>query len=118
MEIHRLLEGLPEALLEERFETLVQAGEVRIERILSTGQRSPEGFWYDADDEEWVCVLQGSAVLTFEHPRRAITLGPGDAVWIHAHERHRVEWTDPRQPTVWLAVHFPSASLGGTSSTG
>jgi cupin 2 domain-containing protein len=32
-------------------------------------------------------------------------MGPGDHVHIPAHRRHRVEWTDPAQPTVWLAVH-------------
>jgi cupin 2 domain-containing protein len=37
-------------------------------------------------------------------------LGPGDFVYIPAHQRHRVEWSDPQQATIWLAVHIEAAS--------
>ena len=33
-------------------------------------------------------------------------MGPGDWVWLPARCRHRVAWTDPDAPTVWLAVHL------------
>ena len=67
---------------------------------------SPRGFWYDQVWNEWVIVLKGSATLQFEHEPAARSLGVGDYVFIPARKRHRVEWTEPQQPTVWLAVHF------------
>jgi cupin 2 domain-containing protein len=79
---------------------------LKVERILSQGQASPPGFWYDQAWNEWVIVLKGSAALQFEDEPAARALGTGDYVFIPARKRHRVEWTDPQQPTVWLAVHF------------
>ncbi len=83
---------------------LAQSEHVRIERIVSRGHVTPPGEWYDQDTHEWVVLLTGSATLTFED--RSETLAAGDHVLIPAHRRHRVEWTDPAQPTVWLAVHY------------
>ena len=77
-----------------------------VERIVSTGQASAPGFWYDQDWAEWVVVLSGAASLLIEGERAARRLGPGDYVELPAHVRHRVEWTDPDAPTVWLAVHW------------
>ena len=68
------------------------------------GQASPAGFWYDQDQHEWVSVLQGAARLRFED--QTIELKPGDFVNIPAHKKHRVEWTTPDEPTIWLAVHY------------
>lgn len=78
-----------------------------IERIVSTGQTSPEGFWYDDPREEWVVLLAGAAALEFE-AQGSVRHGmlPGDYVHIPPHCRHRVAWTDPALPTVWLAVYF------------
>jgi len=89
----------------EAVETLVSSPAVRIERIVSTGQASPPGFWYDQDWSEWVMVLSASAGLRFAGEAEPRRLGPGDHVTIPAHARHRVEWTDPGRPTVWVAVH-------------
>lgn len=100
-----VFEGLPRRLELERIEALASGDGVRIERIVSTGQASPPGFWYDQDWAEWVMVLSGSAGLLFAGEAAPRVLGPGDCVGIPAHARHRVEWTDPAQPTVWLAVH-------------
>jgi cupin 2 domain-containing protein len=77
----------------------------RIERIVSTGQASPPGFWYDQEQAEWVLLLSGSAGLLIEGEDAPRVLGPGDYVEIPARKKHRVEWTDPKEPTVWLAVH-------------
>ena len=90
---------------EELLTTLAERPGVRIERIVSTGQASPPGFWYDQDWGEWVVLLSGAARLRFADEDEPRHLGPGDWVDIPAHCRHRVEWTDPDQPTVWLAVH-------------
>ena len=101
-----LLHDLPDALAGEVTETLAEAAAVRIERIVSHGQASPAGFWYDQDEAEWVLVLSGAARLRFDDEPEARRLGPGDHVEIAAHRLHRVEWTDPSQPTVWLAVFY------------
>ncbi|MHC1724607.1 MAG: cupin domain-containing protein [Syntrophobacteraceae bacterium] len=98
--------GIPEMLPEELFEVIGGSERVRIERIVSQGHASPEGFWYDQGESEWVMVLQGSACLRFEEKERLVVLGPGDWVDIPAHVRHKVEWTDSNQKTVWLAVFY------------
>jgi cupin 2 domain-containing protein len=96
---------LPQNGSHEHVLALVQTGSFRIERIVSHGQASPPGFWYDQDVAEWVIVLAGAAQLLFEGEAGPRTLERGDYLHIPPHVRHRVEWTDPRQPTIWLAVH-------------
>jgi cupin 2 domain-containing protein len=107
-----LFAGLPAASEREHTDDLLRAGSVRIERIVSHGQASAPGFWYDQDWDEWVVLLAGSALLRLAEEDEARTLAVGDHLHIPAHVRHRVEWTDPRVPTVWLAVHIhtPSAA--------
>jgi cupin 2 domain-containing protein len=89
----------------ERLETLLDRPGLRIERIVSTGQASPPGFWYQQADAEWVVLLAGEALLRFEDESEARRLRAGDWLLIEAMRRHRVEWTTPATPTVWLAVH-------------
>ena len=93
-------------LPEELIETLLDANNVRIERITSHGHASPEGFWYDQEQNEWVVVLQGRATLRFENDEPPVDMEPGDFVNIPAHRRHRVDWTTADEPTVWLAVYY------------
>lgn len=100
-----LLDGVAGDLPEELFETLLNARDVRIERIVSRGHSSPKGFWYDQQTHEWVLLVSGAARLRFEDDQ-VLEMVPGSYVNIPAHQRHRVEWTDPTQPTVWLAVHY------------
>lgn len=104
--MRNLFSDAPDVLPDELLETLVDAGSVRIERIVSHGHRSPEGFWYDQDRHEWVVVLEGAARLRFEDDDEPLEMKRGDCVNIPAHKRHRVEWTTPEQPTVWLAVYY------------
>lgn len=104
-----LLAGLPRRLAQEQCSDLLARPGLRIERIVSTGQASPPGFWYDQEQGEWVLLLAGAARLRFEDEAAARSLGPGDCVEIAPHRRHRVEWTDPTQATVWLAVHYAAA---------
>lgn len=85
---------------------LVRTPQVRIERIVSHGQSSPDGFWYDQTEAEWVVVLSGAARLLLEGESAPLHLSAGDHLLIPAHTRHRVEWTTPDEPTVWLAVFF------------
>jgi cupin 2 domain-containing protein len=99
-----LFRDLPQHAPEEVVETLASARGVRIERIVSHGHASPPGFWYVQDEAEWVVVLKGAARLRFED--RTVEMRPGDFVNIPTHQRHRVEWTTPDEPTVWLAVFY------------
>jgi cupin 2 domain-containing protein len=95
---------LPQFLPEEIVSILVRAGNLRIERIISHGHSSPDGFWYDQEQHEWVVVLKGAAKLRFED--ETIELRSGDFVNIPAHKKHRLEWTTPDEPTIWLAVFY------------
>jgi len=90
----------------EQFRDLLKRPGLRIERIVSTGQSSPPGFWYDEPRAEWVLVLCGEARLAFDDDARAVVLKSGDFVDIPPHRRHRVEWTHPTEPTIWLAIHY------------
>jgi cupin 2 domain-containing protein len=90
----------------EALDELLAGGRFRLERIVSTGQATAPGEWYDQEDDEWVVLLSGSAGLRFEDESDTRELKPGDFINIPAHCRHRVEWTDPAQPTVWLALHY------------
>lgn len=101
-----LYNDLPTTLDAELFTQLLSGGSFRLERIISTGHRTPDGEWYDQDQAEWVVVLKGNAVLRFESEPAPRTLREGDYLLIPPHVRHRVDATDPDQPTVWLAIHF------------
>jgi cupin 2 domain-containing protein len=100
-----LFADIPTDLPEELIQPLLCTPGLRIERIVSLGHRSPEGFWYDQEAHEWVLVLKGAARLRFDG-EEPIELRPGAVVNIPAHRRHRVEWTDPSEPTIWLAIHY------------
>lgn len=102
-----LLSQLPAAQPNEVFESLLRHPGFHLERILSWGQVTPEGEWYDQAQNEWVLLLAGAARLLVEG-QEALALGPGDAVLLPAHCRHRVIWTDPEKATVWLALHYMS----------
>ena len=99
-----LFSNLPQNLPEELTTTLQEAPGVRIERIVSHGHQSPAGFWYDKPTGEWVVVLKGAARI--ELGDRAVEMKPGDYLDIPAHTKHRVAWTTPDEPTIWLAVHY------------
>jgi cupin 2 domain-containing protein len=101
-----LFDDIPVQLSEERFDTLCATDTIRIERIVSRGHASPEGFWYDQDHHEFVMLVRGSAGLRFEDEDQVVILKPGDYLAIDAHMKHRVEWTDPTAETIWLAVHY------------
>lgn len=107
-----LFAGVPARLEKEETTVLAELPYARIVRIVSTGQASPRGFWYDQDRTEWVVLLTGSAALLIEGEAGPRILGPGDHVEIPPHIRHRVEWTDADEPTVWLAIHV--AGCDGT----
>jgi cupin 2 domain-containing protein len=106
MNAGNIFANVPAKLPDELLEDLLKTPLVRIERIVSRGHSSPEGFWYGEDRSEWVIVLKGRARLRFDGRADAIEMGAGDYINIPAHTRHRVEWTDPAADTIWLAVHY------------
>ena len=101
-----LFAGISDHLKEELMETILQTSTFRIERIVSQGHSSKEGFWYDQSDNELVILLKGNATLRFENQFQLIKMKPGDYINIEKHVRHRVEWTNPELDTIWLAVHY------------
>ncbi|NJD38299.1 MAG: cupin domain-containing protein [Geobacter sp.] len=102
-----LLANLPDATTSEQFELLAQVRGVRVERIVSQGQATPAGQWYDQDWYEWVLLLQGEALVQLEDESTPRHLGPGDCISLPPRCRHRVQWTPPNRVTVWLALHIP-----------
>ena len=103
--LKNLFTNIPENLPEEVFDLLLLDRAVKIVRIVSMGQSGPEQGWYDQDDNEWVLLLQGEAVLEFENGN-GFHLQSGDFLDIPAHQKHRVRWTPADRPTLWLAVHY------------
>lgn len=100
----------------ERFESLLQRPGLHLERIVSTGQASPPGFWYEQADAEWVLLLSGAATLRFADEAAARSLQPGDWLYIAPGRRHRVESTDAKTPSVWLALHFAETPDAGSAT--
>lgn len=107
-----LFGNIPARLPDEIVQTLLRRDGLRIERIVSRGQASPEGFWYDQAEDEWVLLLDGAAGLQFEDEAEPRTLRPGDHLHIPAHRRHRVAWTAEDTDTIWLAVFFTDPVQG------
>lgn len=116
--MNNLFAGVPAALPEEQCDVLLEAPGIRLERIVSRGHVTPSGEWYDQTTNEWVLVLRGSARLLLEGDPAPILMREGDHLLIPAHRRHRVEWTDPSQPTVWLTLHYSASREDPTPSSG
>ncbi len=110
MEIKNIFADIQDPIPEEVFETLLDKEHIKIERIISTGQSTPVGEWYNQERDEWVVMLTGSAGLSFKSQKGIRVLKPGDYLLIPAHTMHRVEWTDSREKTIWLAVHYAACN--------
>jgi cupin 2 domain-containing protein len=106
LEVGSLFAKVPAHLPEELFEPLLRTSAFTLERIVSRGHHTPTGQWDDQEREEWVLVVRGRARLLFEQGAEVVEMGVGDYVHIPAHCRHRVEWTDPQEETIWLALHY------------
>jgi cupin 2 domain-containing protein len=106
---------VPDQLEAERFDQLLAVGNVRIERIVSTGQATPPGEWFDQAWDEWVLVIRGAAEILLADEDAPRVLKPSDYLFIPAHVRHRVTFTDPNQPTIWLAIHIDSVGCKAAS---
>lgn len=105
MQPPNIFADIPADLPAELIQPLLDAPNLRIERIISRGQASPAGFWYEQEMDEWVLLIAGAARLEFES-ERIVEMTAGSYIHIPARQRHRVAWTAPSQTTIWLAVHF------------
>ncbi len=101
-----IFSSIPDDIQQELFQDILTTDNFKIERILSKGHSSPAGYWYDQDKSEWVILLKGSAGIRFEDQDYIIELKPGDYLNIPAHLKHRVEWTDQKTETVWIAIFY------------
>jgi cupin 2 domain-containing protein len=105
MKLANIFESIPAHLTNEVFEGIIKSPNLRIERIISKGQSTPEGTWYDQDEHEWVMLLEGEALLWFDDGSSA-RLNKGDYINIPAHCKHKVAWTSQEQITIWLAIFY------------
>jgi cupin 2 domain-containing protein len=106
MNANNIFNDIPSQLAEELFTTIHTAKNFRVERIVSQGQCSPHGFWYDQNENEWLIVLEGNASILFDGNPAPVELGPGSYLHIPAHAKHRLQRTSQTRQTVWLAIHY------------
>ena len=104
MKLNNIFAEIPDELDNELMQVLQQSDNIKIQRIVSKGQVSPETGWYDQQQNEWVIVIKGEAVITFEQTE--VAMQAGSYINIPAHTRHKVSWTHPDLETVWLVVYF------------
>lgn len=99
-----IFENILEDKQNEQFLEIIKNDKVRIERIISNGQITADNVWYDQDENEFVMLLEGHAILEFED--KECELKKGDCINIESHIKHRVKYTDINKPTIWLAVFY------------
>ncbi|HHE64583.1 MAG TPA: cupin domain-containing protein [Bacteroidetes bacterium] len=104
--IENIFSKIPKQVPDELFQTLLSNKQIKIERIISKGHSSAVNNWYDQIQDEWIILLEGQAKLQFENDTALLNLNPGDYLFIPAHSKHRVHWTDPSITTIWLAIHI------------
>jgi len=102
--VTNIFKNIPKEISEEIFEEIFSNDIIRIERIISKGQSSPTDFWYEQQENEFVILLKGKATISINENK--IQLNSGDYINIPAKVKHRVEWTDPNNETIWLAVFY------------
>lgn len=101
-----IFSSIPAQLPDELIDILAASGQVRIERIVSRGHASPQGFWYAQQQHEFVLLLQGQAELELLDPQERLSLRAGDYLLIPAQRKHRVVWTSSAEDCIWLAVFY------------
>ncbi len=105
MQLENIFDSIPDNLDVEVFDLLLQSNQLKIERIISKGQSSPKSGWYNQDKNEWVIVLKGEALISFENDEE-VNLKVGSYLDIPAHTKHKVKWTDQETETIWLAIAY------------
>lgn len=99
---------IPKNLPQELTDILLKDNTVRIERIVSRGHNSPKDFWYDQNENEWVILLKGDAVLIFKEKEKdeILKMKEGDYINIPAYKKHRIEQTSKNEDTIWLCIYY------------
>ncbi len=106
MKTQNIFSEIPDDLKDEIFQNLFEKENLKIERIISNGQTTPEDFWYDQNQNEFVILLKGKAKILFEIDLEEVELNTGDYILIEARKKHKVIFTSKNETTIWLAVHF------------
>ena len=104
MEKYNIFDEIPVDKSEERFFEIFKNETIKIEKIVSNGQKSPQNFWYEEEKNEFVLVLEGFAIVEFEDFE--VELKKGDCLNIKAYQKHRVKFTSQTEPTIWFAVFY------------
>lgn len=104
MEKYNIFEQIIVDKNEEKFFEIFKNETIKIEKIVSNGQTSPENFWYEQEKSEFILLLEGFAILEFEN--REVELKKGDCINIKAKQKHRVKFTSLNEPTIWFAVFY------------
>lgn len=84
----------------ERFDTLLSHRGLVVERILSTARIASQE--YVQEQDEWVVLLQGEAVL--EVAGQLLPLKAGDYLFLPARTPHTVR--EVSEGAMWLALHL------------
>ena len=105
MKTSNIFTNIPKQMNGEIFENIISKDSIKIQKIISKGDTTPKNKWYDQEDDEWVIIMQGEAILSFEN-QKDIKLKTGEYINIPAHTKHRVSWTIETQETIWLAIHY------------
>ena len=105
IKIKNIFKSIPKEIKEELFEELIRSDNCKIERIISKCHATEAGKWYEQEKNEFVLLLKGSAELLF-FPDKIINMKPGDYINIPCCVKHRVEKTDAKKETIWLAVFY------------
>ena len=95
------IEKLPDIKEDEIVDILKENENVRIERIISTGQVS---YWMIQERKEYVVLLQGNAIIEFNDKK--VEMKAGDTLFIEKMERHRVTYTSENPCCIWFCIHF------------
>lgn len=103
-----MFDDIPNDKKSEKFFEILKKENIKIEKIVSNGQKSIENFWYDQKENEFILLLQGEAILEVieDNDIKKIELKVGDYLDIKAHIKHRVAYTSESKPTVWLAIFY------------
>lgn len=106
MKVSNIFQNIPKDFKEEFFENLLENENFRIERIVSLGNITPKSEWLVQEETEFVILLSGTAKLIFFENNETVYMKTGDYILIPIGTKHRVDWTDESDYSVWLAVHF------------
>ena len=85
----------------EIVEILKENENVKIEKIISTGQTTD---WMEQEEEEFVMLIQGEAIIEYENKMQE--LRAGDTVIIKKNEKHRVAYTSKNPCCIWICIFY------------